>query len=128
MPRPPRDTPLKKTFVCGHCNKKFRSNGGRTRHINARHNGQQMDPPQSQEVDNSSVSSCPGFLSPTSLGNIFDSPSHNSDTFFGAGTENDFNFDNDGSADDTPPPSPSRDKASISTEYHPYLNGKMNNI
>ena len=68
MPQPPtiHDSAQEK-FECHHngCNKRFRSKGGHTRHINARHaqggaSGQKMDPPQSQ-VGYISVSSCPGF-------------------------------------------------------------------
>jgi hypothetical protein len=141
MPRPPtvHDTPLEKEFVCAQCNGKFRSNAGRTRHINAKHSDSvlQMNSksPQSEEAghfSDSDISSCPGFPSPTStpLGNIFDSPSRNSDTFnFDTDRENDFNFSNhDGNMDNTPPLSPLQDTASTSTEYHPYINGKMNNL
>jgi hypothetical protein len=134
MPRAPtiHNTPLHKEFVCAQCNRKFRSNAGRTRHINAKHGGLQLNYPQSEleEADHlSDLSSHPGFPSPT-LSNIFDSPSRNLDTFnFGAGSEHDFNFSND-NIDNTPPLSPSQDtaQASSSIEYHPYLNGKMNNL
>ena len=135
MPRPPRiNTPLKKTFVCRHCNGKFRSKAGRTRHINAKHSGLtgglQMNSPRSEEADHfSDISS---YLSPST--HIF-SPTRNSDVLnFGAaasGSENDtgsdFNFNNGNDIDDTPPLSPSRadrDMASTSMEYHSYLNGK----
>ena len=140
MPWPPtiHDSAWKK-FECRHngCNKRFWSKGGHTRHINARHaqggaSGQKMDSPQSQ-VSYISVSSCPGFLSPTSPDHILDSPLHNLDldTFiFGTSLENDFNFNNNGNINDTPspPPSPSQDMVLTSTEYHSYLSGKMNNL
>lgn len=128
MPRRPtiHHSPLKKAFVCAQCNRRFRSKAGRTRHINAKHSGLQMNSPQSAEADHfSEVSSRPGSFSPAPLSHV-DSPSRNSDTF-NFGGENDFNFSN-GDIDNTPPLSPSRDAASTSTEYHPYLNGKMNNI
>ena len=91
-----------------------------------------MGSPQSQ-VGYISVSSCPGFPSPTSLDHILDLPLHNldSDTFiFGTGLENDFNFSNNGNSNDTlsPPPSLSQDMALTSMEYHSYLSGKMNNL
>jgi hypothetical protein len=131
MPRRPtvHDSPLKK-FVCSQCNRRFRSKSGRTRHINAKHNyGLQMNlgSPQSAEADNfSDISSCLGSL--------------NSDTF-DFGSENNFNFGNNdiynsGNLNDlddsdiyNTPRSPSQDTASTSsTEYHPYLNGKLINI
>lgn len=131
MPRPPtiHDTP-RKVFVCAHCNRDFRSNAGRTRHVNAKHSGRKMNSPQSESEETnpfSDINSCPGF-------DNFDLPSHtgNSDAFdFDGG---DFNFDNTGTgrtdSDNTPPlsPGPSRDSASTSTEYHSGLNGKTNNL
>jgi hypothetical protein len=133
MPRHPtiRDTPLK-PFICPspHCNKKFRSNGGRTRHINAKHGGLHRirKAHQSEESNHSSdVSSCPGLTrtptppTPHSLADSF--------YYFGAGIEDsdDVQVGNDISNASTPSPSPSRDTASASTsmDYHPYLNGKI---
>jgi hypothetical protein len=125
MPRPP---PIHdKEYVCTQCNRKFKSKAGRTRHIFAKHAGShdiQMESPQSDETDYSSdISSCLGHPSPTHLSHTPDSPSRNSDAInFSVGGENDFDFNN-GNIDDTSPP---RDTASLSMEYHPYINGEMN--
>ena len=135
MPRPPtiHNTPPSKSFVCPQCHGNFRSNAGRTRHINAKHNGLRLamnSPTISEEANHfTDISSCPGFPSPPP-GHIFDSPSQNSDTFnYGAASENDFNI-SDGNTDITPPLSPSRDTAQATTsiDYHPYINGKINNL
>lgn len=129
MPRRPtiHDSPLKpeKAFVCSWCNGNFRSKAGRTRHINAKHNGLQANSPQSAEGSSSSeVSSCPG--SPSPLPSIvLNTPSR--DTF--NLDENDFNFSDAGDIPQTPPSeSPSRDTPGPALESHPYLNGKMDNI
>ena len=136
MPCPPMicNTPLKKPFVCPHCNHKFRSNGSRTRHINAKHGGLHIrDSPHSEGANTSSdISSYPGSttpLSPQALGHIFCSPSCNLDTTFsfGGGTENDFNSSNE-NINNISPFSLLQDTVLTSTEYHPYLNGKMNNL
>jgi hypothetical protein len=130
MPRAPT---VHNIFLCAQCNRKFRSNAGRTRHIKAKHGGLQINYPQSEleeDDDFSDLSSHPGFPTRSpNLSNIVDSPSRNSDFNFGAGSEHDFNFGND-NIYNTPPLSPSRDtaQASSSIEYHPYLNGKMNNL
>ena len=123
MPRPP-PTIHKKSFVCVQCNGTFRSNAGRTRHINAKHSGfpAQVNSPQSDNF--SEVSSRPGSLSPAPPSSIFDSPPRSDDLNL---SDNIFNFGN-GDTDITPPLSPSRDTASMSIEYHPYLSGKMNNM
>lgn len=117
-------SPLKKFFVCAQCYRKFRSKSGRTRHINAKHAGlpvlTNLNSPQSAEADRfSEVSSCPGSLSPAPLSHVFESPSRTGNLDLGG--ENDFIF---GNSDIDPP----GDTASTSTEYHPYLNGKINNI
>jgi hypothetical protein len=121
----PRLTVNKKTFVCTHCNRNFRSNAGRTRHMNAKHIGLpiRINSPHSAEIDHnfSKVSSHPGFLSspaPPSHRDVLDrSDAPNL-------SENDFHL-GDGDTDVDPPLSPSRD---MFTEYHPYLNGKTDNI
>jgi hypothetical protein len=145
-----RDSPLKK-FVCAQCNKRFRSKSGRIRHINAVKHTQagDSDPnhglqknllsPQSEETDIfSDISSCPGSLNP----DTFDSGGENNfnngddniynsgnDNIYNSGNDNIYNSSNeDSDIDSTPPLSPSRDAASKSTEYHPYLNGKAINI
>ena len=129
MPRPPQATINdNKTFVCAQCKRKFRSNAGRTRHINAKHAGLglQINHPQSEGDQISDLSSHSGFPSPT-LSENFDPPqaSPNLDSFdFGIGSE-DLNPAND-NAGDTPLPQPSQDTTSM--EFHPYLNGKMNNL
>jgi hypothetical protein len=129
MPRRPtiHDSPplAEIAFVCAQCSRKFRSKAGRTRHINAKHGGLRIDSPQSAEDDDThDISSCPGFPSPTPLSQPeFGTPPLNSDIFnFG---EDNFVFNN---GDIPPSPSESQDTASISPEYHPYLNGKMNTI
>jgi hypothetical protein len=138
MPRPPTINDNKAfKFVCAQleCNRKFRSNAGRTRHINAKHGGLglQMNYPQSEEADHfSDLSSHPGFPSPSpTLSENFDPPSPNLDAFdFGTGSEELNPANHDDNTDNTSPPQPSQDtvQASTSMEYHPYLNGKMNNL
>jgi hypothetical protein len=93
--------------------------------MNAKHSGLRMNSPSPQSEEHfSEVSSCPGSLSPAPLSHV-NSPSRNSDTF-NFGGENDFNFNN-GDIDNNPPLSPPQDAASTSTstEYHPYINGKI---
>lgn len=131
MPRHPTiyHSPLKKAFVCSWCNGNFRSKAGHTRHINAKHNGLpvQANSPQSAEGSNSSeVSSCPG--SPSPLPSIaLNTPSCDSFNL----DENNFNFSDAGDSDIPQTPlseSPSRDTPGPALEYHPYLDGKMDNI
>jgi hypothetical protein len=135
MPRPPsKILPVKKAFLCPQCNRNFRSKAGRTRHINAKHGDLQMKSPKSEEVDHhlSDVSSCPGFPSPSIHSHAFHSPSRNSSTInFSAGSENDIDFGNlNDNTDDTRPPSSSSSQgmASLSREYHPYINGETSSL
>jgi hypothetical protein len=118
-----RRSPLKNAFVCAQCNRNFQSKSGHIRHINAKHICLPMNSPQSTEDDFSEVSSsCPGSLcpAPSPLSHVFESPLPD----FDFGGENDFNFGNS-DIDNIPPLSPLGD---MSTEYHPYLNGKVNKI
>src|SRR5271154_2320596 len=124
MPRPTiNHSPSKKAFICSHCNRKFQSKAGCTRHINAKHHGLQANSPQSTDADSSEVenSSCPGSPSPALPSHIFDTPL--CDAF---NDENDFNFGNDDiDMPQSPPLSPLQDTpTSMFTEHHPYLNGK----
>ena len=141
-------SPPKKTFVCIKCNRKFWSRAGCTQHTNIKHSGQLANLVEANDSSKVENSSYPGLLS------LVHAPS--SDTFNNNNLN--FNNNDIPQApplspsqdilhapllplqdmlhappllplQDIPPaPSLSPLQDTMFTEYHPYLNGKINNI